>query len=53
MTDIFGLEAEMNGSSSYGPDWDAKVDRARTRVAAFNALPMREQLVILSGLIDR
>lgn len=48
MTDIFGLEAEMNGSSSHGPDWEAKVDRARTRVADFNALPMREQLAMLN-----
>lgn len=48
MTDIFDLEAEMNGASSHGPDWDAKVDRARARVAEFNALNIREQLAILN-----
>ena len=48
MTDIFDLEAEMNGSSSHGPDWDAKVDRARARVAAFSDLPIAQQLAILN-----
>lgn len=48
MIDIFDLEAEMNESSSHGPDWDAKVDRARARVAAFNALPTAQQLAILN-----
>lgn len=48
MTDAFDLEAEMNGGSIHGPYWDAKVDRARARVAAFNALPVTQQLAILN-----
>lgn len=49
MTDEWDLEAQMNGTSIHGADWDAKVERAKARVAAFNALPVTEQLDILHG----
>lgn len=42
--DIFDLEAEMSGGSKWGIEWDAKVERARERVEAFNRLPRAQQL---------
>lgn len=42
--DLFELEAEMSGSSRWGAEWDAKVERAKIRVEAFNRLPREQQL---------
>lgn len=47
--DLFELELLMNGGSDHGPEWDAKVERAQSRVTAFNALPVNQQLDILHG----
>lgn len=42
--DLFELEAEMSGASRWGSEWDAKVERAKARVEAFNRLPRAQQI---------
>ncbi|WP_152353302.1 hypothetical protein [Brachybacterium subflavum] len=42
--DIFDLEELMHDDPSDDPDWTDKVQRARERVATFNALAPAQQL---------
>lgn len=46
--DLFDLEADMHAAT----EWDAKVQRARERVAAFQAPPIPAQLEYLNRPCD-
>ena len=47
MIDLYDLEAEMLAEQGHGPEWEAKVERARERNAAFLALTTPEQIAVL------
>lgn len=53
MTDLYDLEAEMLAEQGHGPEWEAKVERARERNAAFLALATSEQLAALHSPCDQ
>ena len=53
MIDLYDLEAEMLAEQGHGPEWEAKVERARERNAAFLALAISEQLAVLHSPCDQ
>jgi len=53
MIDLYDLEAEMLAEQGHGPEWEAKVERARERHAAFLALTVPEQLAVLHSPCDQ
>lgn len=53
MIDLYDLEAEMLAEQGHGPEWDAKVERARERNAAFLALTVPEQRAVLHSPCDQ
>ena len=50
---IYDLEAEMLAEQGHGPEWEAKVEAARERHAAFLALPIPQQYAILHSPCDQ
>ena len=53
MIDLYDLEAEMLAEQGHGPEWGAKVERARERNAAFLALAIPEQIAVLRSPCDQ
>ena len=53
MTDLYDLEAEMLAEQGHDPEWEAKVERARERNAAFLALTVPEQRAVLHSPCDQ
>ena len=53
MIDLYDLEAEMLAEQGHGPEWDAKVERARERNVAFLALTVPEQRAVLHSACDQ
>ena len=53
MTDLYDLEAEMLAEQGHGPEWEARVERARERNAAFLALAIPEQIAALHSPCDQ
>ena len=53
MIALYDLEAEMLAEQGHGPEWEAKVERARERNAAFLALTVPEQLAVLHSACDQ
>ena len=53
MTDLYDLEAEMLAEQGHGPEWEAKVERARERNARFLALAIPEQIAALHSPCDQ
>ena len=53
MIDLYDLEAEMLAEQGRDPEWEAKVERARERNAAFLALTVPEQIAVLHSPCDQ
>lgn len=53
MIDLYDLEAEMLAEQGHSPEWEAKVERARERNAAFLALTIPEQIAALKSPCDQ
>lgn len=53
MTDLYDLEAQMLAEQGHGPEWEAKVERARQRHAAFLALTHEQQWEVLLSPCDQ
>ena len=53
MIDLYDLEAEMLAEQGRDPEWEAKVERARERNAAFLALTTPEQIAVLHSPCDQ
>ena len=53
MIDLYDLEAEMLAEQGHGPEWEAKVERARERNSAFLALTVPEQRAVLHSPCDQ
>src|SRR5690606_41259304 len=53
MIDLYDLEAEMLAEQGHGAEWEAKVERARERHAAFLALTVPAQIAVLHSPCDQ